>query len=228
MTGLPKSVRIYEVGPRDGLQNEKQVVPVGVKAELIERLANAGLTHIETGAFVSPKWVPQMADGAQVMKPIPGLDELLQRAVAKGVFGTKMRSVVKLADPAGIEVKVYNNNGDAATAISNAQGAFSFPGLNVGTYTVSLQEGTTIEGGDVSGLVGISVDVLADGDSMAIIEVPRVPTTGTLRIETTDGAANIAGAAYRITGNGYDVTIAMASEASELELNMAEPIIASQ
>jgi hydroxymethylglutaryl-CoA lyase len=65
---LPKRVRIGEAGARDGLQNEKQVVPTAVKVELIERLADAGLTDIEAGSFVSPKWVPQMADSDEVIK----------------------------------------------------------------------------------------------------------------------------------------------------------------
>lgn len=64
------SVRIVEVGPRDGLQNESAVVPTGVKVELIERLADAGLRAIEATAFVSPKWVPQMADSTEVMRSI--------------------------------------------------------------------------------------------------------------------------------------------------------------
>jgi hydroxymethylglutaryl-CoA lyase len=67
---LPKYVRIGEAGARDGLQNEKQVVPTAVKVELIERLADAGLTDIEAGSFVSPKWVPQMADSDEVIKRI--------------------------------------------------------------------------------------------------------------------------------------------------------------
>ncbi len=61
-------VRIVEVGPRDGLQNEKQNVPTAIKLELIERLAAAGLRDIEVTSFVSPKWVPQMADHAEVMR----------------------------------------------------------------------------------------------------------------------------------------------------------------
>ena len=64
---LPKKVKMVEVGPRDGLQNEAQNVPTAVKIELIDRLADAGLTVIEATAFVSPKWVPQMADNAEVM-----------------------------------------------------------------------------------------------------------------------------------------------------------------
>ncbi len=67
---LPSKVRIYEVGPRDGLQNEKQVVPADIKIELIDRLSRTGLTHIEAASFVSPKWVPQMADADEVMKRI--------------------------------------------------------------------------------------------------------------------------------------------------------------
>ena len=66
-------VRIVEVGPRDGLQNEKQTVPTAVKLELIRRLAAAGLKTIEATAFVSPKWVPQMADQAEVMAGLPDL-----------------------------------------------------------------------------------------------------------------------------------------------------------
>lgn len=66
------SVRIVEVGPRDGLQNIKQTVPTTTKIELIRRLADTGLRDIEATSFVSPKWVPQLADGAQVMKEILG------------------------------------------------------------------------------------------------------------------------------------------------------------
>ncbi|MFC6154527.1 hydroxymethylglutaryl-CoA lyase [Nocardioides yefusunii] len=64
---MPERVTIYEVGPRDGLQNEKAVVPVAVKAEMIERLLDAGLPIIEATSFVHPKWVPQLADAAELM-----------------------------------------------------------------------------------------------------------------------------------------------------------------
>ena len=67
---LPQRVRIVEVGPRDGLQNEKREVPTAVKLELIERLADAGLAAVEATAFVSPKWVPQMADHTEVLERI--------------------------------------------------------------------------------------------------------------------------------------------------------------
>ena len=64
---LPQRVKLVEVGPRDGLQNEKQPVPAAVKIELVHRLQVAGLKEIEVTSFVSPKWVPQMADNAEVM-----------------------------------------------------------------------------------------------------------------------------------------------------------------
>ena len=64
---LPKQVRMVEVGPRDGLQNETEIVPAATKIALIERLAEAGLQVVEAGSFVSPKWIPQMADTAEVL-----------------------------------------------------------------------------------------------------------------------------------------------------------------
>jgi len=67
---LPSAVKIVEVGPRDGLQNEAVRVPVEVKIELIEKLANAGLQVVESGSFVSPKWVPQMAASSEVYRGI--------------------------------------------------------------------------------------------------------------------------------------------------------------
>ena len=67
---LPQRVRMFEVGPRDGLQNEKDIVPVEVKVELIDRLTEAGLPAIEATSFVSPKWIPQLADAAEVLAKI--------------------------------------------------------------------------------------------------------------------------------------------------------------
>ncbi|XP_010354057.1 hydroxymethylglutaryl-CoA lyase, mitochondrial isoform X2 [Rhinopithecus roxellana] len=70
MDTLPKRVKIVEVGPRDGLQNEKNIVSTPVKIKLIDMLSEAGLSVIEATSFVSPKWVPQMADHAEVLKGI--------------------------------------------------------------------------------------------------------------------------------------------------------------
>src|SRR2546423_10521142 len=65
---VPDFVRLVEVGPRDGLQNEPGTVPTEVKIQLIERLADAGLPAVEATAFVSPRWIPQMADHAEVLR----------------------------------------------------------------------------------------------------------------------------------------------------------------
>ena len=78
---LPPRVTIYEVGPRDGLQNEKTVVPAEVKVAFIERLAAAGLETIETTSFVPPTWVPQLADAAEVLDRLGPLGRGPQRPV---------------------------------------------------------------------------------------------------------------------------------------------------
>jgi hydroxymethylglutaryl-CoA lyase len=70
MTSTGNAVRIVEMGPRDGLQNERQTVPLATKLELIDRLALAGLREIEATSFVSPKWVPQMADHDELMRSL--------------------------------------------------------------------------------------------------------------------------------------------------------------
>ncbi|RVC91172.1 hydroxymethylglutaryl-CoA lyase, partial [Mesorhizobium sp. M2A.F.Ca.ET.029.05.1.1] len=67
---MSEFVRIFEMGPRDGLQNEKRLVPVAEKIRLVEMLSDCGLQKIEATSFVSPRWVPQMADAAEVMAGI--------------------------------------------------------------------------------------------------------------------------------------------------------------
>jgi hydroxymethylglutaryl-CoA lyase len=80
-------VTLVEVGPRDGLQNEKRPIDTGVKVELIERLQAAGLKHIEATSFVSPKWVPQMADAADVMARIRRQPGVTFSALAPNIKG---------------------------------------------------------------------------------------------------------------------------------------------
>ncbi|ALG74827.1 hydroxymethylglutaryl-CoA lyase [Azospirillum thiophilum] len=87
---LPKFVRMVEVGPRDGLQNEKTMVPTAVKVELVDRLSDAGLTVVEAASFVSPKWVPQMGDSAEVLAGIarkPGVRYAALTPNLKGLEG---------------------------------------------------------------------------------------------------------------------------------------------
>lgn len=73
---LPKTAKIVEVGPRDGLQNEKMLVPTATKLELIKRLGRAGMTCIEATSFVSPRWVPQMADHVEIITGVPDKDTI--------------------------------------------------------------------------------------------------------------------------------------------------------
>ena len=67
---MPDHVKVFEVGPRDGLQNQKRIIPTKDKIQLVDMLSDCGFSHIETTSFVSPKWVPQMADAAAVMAGI--------------------------------------------------------------------------------------------------------------------------------------------------------------
>ncbi len=95
MNNFPELVRVVEVSARDGLQNEKQALPAAVKIELINRLGESGLSTIEVSSFVSPRWVPQLADAAEVVAGIekkPGVrypvlvpnEKGMQRAIAAG------------------------------------------------------------------------------------------------------------------------------------------------
>ena len=87
MNSLPKKVKIVEVGPRDGLQNEKESVPAAVKIELVDRLSRAGFPNIEAASFVSPKWVPQMATSAEVMAAITRRPGTLYSALTPNIQG---------------------------------------------------------------------------------------------------------------------------------------------
>jgi len=84
---LPSYVKIVEVGPRDGLQNEKEIVPTEVKVALVDRLSDAGFVNIESASFVSPKWVPQMADSADVMARIQRRPGTLYSALTPNMKG---------------------------------------------------------------------------------------------------------------------------------------------
>ncbi len=110
-TGLPEQVTIWEVGPRDGLQNESTVLPVQVRAAFVGRLAAAGLRVIETTSFVHPRWVPQLADAEALMDTVQpvegvrypvlvpnerGLDRALEHRVADvAVFGSATESFAR-------------------------------------------------------------------------------------------------------------------------------------
>ncbi|MBU0725919.1 MAG: hydroxymethylglutaryl-CoA lyase [Alphaproteobacteria bacterium] len=97
---LPSRVKIVEVGPRDGLQNEAQIIPAAVKIALIDRLSAAGLKVVESGSFVSPKWVMQMADTAEVLAGIskkPGTVYPVLVPNLKGLEGALAAGVMEIA-----------------------------------------------------------------------------------------------------------------------------------
>jgi hydroxymethylglutaryl-CoA lyase len=185
--GMPERVRIWEVGPRDGLQNEPAIVPAAVKAALVDRLAAAGLPVVEATSFVNPSWVPQLADAEEVMARItrrPGVRfpvlvpnlAGLARAMASGatdvcVFASATETFAR---------RNLNRSRDEALAmfapvVSEAKSA----GLGVRAY-VSMCFGDPWEGevpeGDV---VSVAGQLLAMGcDEVSLGDTIGVATTG--------------------------------------------------
>ncbi|USD34153.1 MULTISPECIES: hydroxymethylglutaryl-CoA lyase [Vibrio] len=100
---LPESVKIVEVGPRDGLQNE-ELVSTKVKVSLINQLSCCGLTHIEAGSFVSPKWVPQMSDSMEVMSQITRIT-----GVTYSVLTPNLRGFEQALNTSADEVAVFTS-----------------------------------------------------------------------------------------------------------------------
>jgi hydroxymethylglutaryl-CoA lyase len=132
---LPAKVKIVEVGPRDGLQNEKQTVSVSTRVELIHKLAEAGVAVIESGSFVSPKWVPQMADCDKVMQQIErklnvsypvltpnmkGLEGAIEaKAEEVAIFGAASESFSKKNINCSIDESLERFRPVCASALSN-------------------------------------------------------------------------------------------------------------
>lgn len=96
----PDKARIVEVGPRDGLQNEKQTIETEVKITLIEQLAQAGVTYIEAGSFVNPKWVPQMAGSEAVFSGITRQDGVCYAALTPNLKGYERAAAVGVSEVA--------------------------------------------------------------------------------------------------------------------------------
>jgi hydroxymethylglutaryl-CoA lyase len=93
---LPSKVKIVEVGPRDGLQNEQQTIPVDIKIDLVNRLAQAGFANIEAASFVSPKWVPQMASSSEVMSGITRRAGVVYSALVPNMKGFEAALAAKV------------------------------------------------------------------------------------------------------------------------------------
>ena len=97
---MPDPVEIFEMGPRDGLQNEKRLIPAAEKIALVDMLSRAGFRRIEVTSFVSPKWVPQMADAAEVMAGItraPGISYAVLTPNMKGYEGARAANASEIA-----------------------------------------------------------------------------------------------------------------------------------
>ena len=107
---LPPKVKVVEVGARDGLQNEAETVPAAVKIALIDRLSATGLSAIEAGAFVSPKWVPQMADSAEVLAGIDRRD-----GVSYPVLVPNMKGLDAAAAAGAEEIAVFGAASESFT-----------------------------------------------------------------------------------------------------------------
>lgn len=190
---LPARVTIWEVGPRDGLQNEQAVVPVQVKAELVQRLVGAGLPVVEATSFVHPKWVPQLADAAELVDrlaangllagevPLPVLvpnERGLDRALAAGVTHV----AVFLSATESFARRNLNRGLDEQYAMvepvmARARGA----GLHVRAY-LSMCFGDPWEGEVPAGqvvdagrrLLDLGADQLSLGDTIGVATVGQV------------------------------------------------------
>ncbi|UKZ51858.1 hypothetical protein TrVGV298_005623 [Trichoderma virens] len=187
-TSSDNRVRIVEVGPRDGLQNEKKAISLATKIELIERLAKTGLTTIEAGSFVAPKWVPQMANSSEIMEHILQQKIEAPQALLKqnpGRFATQLDPDV--TKPA-VEVAVFaaatesfsqkNLNCDIKTSLDRFKAVIQDSkalGLRVRAY-ISVVLGCPFEGFDVDPhkVAEIATDLLESGAD----EISLGDTTG--------------------------------------------------
>jgi hydroxymethylglutaryl-CoA lyase len=112
---LINSVTIFETGPRDGLQNEARLIPAADKITLINLLSDCGISHIEAASFVSPKWVPQMADGAEVLTGIRRKPGVVYSALTPNLQGLERAMAAKV---------------DAVAVFASASEAFSLKNIN--------------------------------------------------------------------------------------------------
>ena len=107
LEGLPEAVEVYEVGPRDGLQNEATVVPVETKAEFVRRLLAAGHRTVEVTSFVHPKWVPQLADAEQLLDLLGSGDDSVLDGVRAPVLVPNEKGLARALDKGVREVAVF-------------------------------------------------------------------------------------------------------------------------
>ncbi|WP_294922962.1 hydroxymethylglutaryl-CoA lyase [uncultured Paracoccus sp.] len=187
---MPEFVEIFEMGPRDGLQNEKRLIPAAEKIALVDLLSQAGFRRIEVTSFVSPKWVPQMADAAQVMAGItrrPG--------ISYAVLTPNMKGYQAARAARASEVAIF----------ASASEGFSKANLNA-TIAESLErlapvaQAAQVDGVPVRGYVSVVTDCPFDGPTppasvarvaaalrdMGCYEISLGDTIGQGRAETID------------------------------------------
>lgn len=115
MIKLPGRVTLVEVGPRDGLQNEKTPISTAIKIELCKQLIEAGIHRLEAAAFVSPKWVPQMADGADVLAGLQALPELQDRTISYSALVPNLKGMEAAIEAGVQEAVVFTAASEAFT-----------------------------------------------------------------------------------------------------------------
>ena len=180
MFSFPDSVQIYEVGPRDGLQNEPAPVPTDVKVEFVDMLTAAGLPYVEVSSFVHPRWIPQLADAEEVLARIQRREGVRYAALVPNQRGLERANEAQLRDVAlfvsASETHNQKNlNRSIDASLTNI--AEVIDGLPPGTWTrgyVSMVFGCPYEGdipvGDViavaNRLIGLGVDQISLGDTV--------------------------------------------------------------
>lgn len=115
MIKLPAQVTLVEVGPRDGLQNEKTPISTAIKVELCKQLIEAGIHRLEAAAFVSPKWVPQMADGADVLAGLRALPDIQDRTVSYSALVPNLKGMEAAIEAGVQEAVVFTAASEAFT-----------------------------------------------------------------------------------------------------------------
>ena len=159
---LPSHVRLVEVGPRDGLQNEARPISVADKVQLVDALTHAGLSYIEVGSFVSPKWVPQMADGAEVIAGIKRKPGVRYSVLTPNIKGF---DAAVATDP------------DEVVVFASASEAFSQRNINCSIAQSTERFAPVVQaarahGIDVRGAMSCTVGCLYEGD----VDPDRVAT----------------------------------------------------
>ena len=192
MASLPKSIRIVEVGPRDGLQNESTIISTAKKAEFIQLLVAAGLKDIEVASFVHPKWVPQLADAQELISQLEPHEDVrysalvpnmkgLERAMASGirriaVFTAASETFNRKNINMGIQESIDVFKPVVAEALKNGLSARGY----VSTCFVCPYEGpiTKEKVGDVAGaLFSLGVDEVSIGDTIGAATPREVEDT---------------------------------------------------